>query len=102
MYFDVTTHARADSVSSPFGMMRMGDGVTLMTDITYNAVVESSFQLLKRERIKRQIYLTRDEARADVFDYIEMFYNPKRRHSNNDQLSPIEYERRYLLRNGTV
>ncbi len=57
MYFDVTTHARADSVSSPFGMMRMGDGVTLMTDITYNAVVESSFQLLKRERIKRQIYL---------------------------------------------
>ena len=67
-----------------------------------NAVVESFFQLLKRERIKRQIYLTRAEARADVFDYIELFYNPKRRHSNNDQLSPMEYERRYLLRNGIV
>ena len=67
-----------------------------------NAVVESFFQLLKRERIKRQIYLTRDDARADVFDYIELFYNPKRRHSHNDQLSPVEFEQRYLLRNGTV
>ena len=49
------------------------------------------FQLLKRERIRRKIYLTRDEARADVFDYIELFYNPKRRHSHNDQLSPVEF-----------
>lgn len=37
-----------------------------------------------------------------MFDYIELFYNPKRRHCNNDQLSPMEYEQRYLLRNGTV
>lgn len=44
-----------------------------------NAVAESFFQLLKRERIKRRIYGNRDEARSDVFDYIEMFYNPKRR-----------------------
>lgn len=41
-----------------------------------NTVAESSFQLLKREQIKRRVYLTRDEARSDVFDYIEMFYNP--------------------------
>ena len=41
-----------------------------------NAVAESFFQLLKRERIRRKIYLTRDTARSDVFDYIEMFYNP--------------------------
>jgi putative transposase len=46
-----------------------------------NAVAESFFQLLKRERIRRQIYATADDARkADVFNYIEMFYNPKRRH----------------------
>jgi transposase InsO family protein len=38
-----------------------------------NAVAESFFQLLKRERMRQKIYLTRDEARADVFDYIEMF-----------------------------
>lgn len=60
-----------------------------------NAVAESFFQLLKRERIKRRIYLNREEARADVFDYIEMFYNPKRRHSYNNQLSPVEYEKLY-------
>ena len=57
----------------------------------------SFFQLLKRERIRRKIYATRDEARSDVFDYIEMFYNPKRRHSSAMQLSPVEYEKRYFL-----
>ncbi|MDK1685491.1 IS3 family transposase [Cronobacter malonaticus] len=45
-----------------------------------NAVAESFFQLLKRERIKKKIYGTREEARSDIFDYIEMFYNSKRRH----------------------
>jgi len=58
-----------------------------------NAVVESFFQLLKRERIKRRIYATRDEARSDVFDYIELFYNPIRRHCSNDGLSLVEFER---------
>ena len=63
-----------------------------------NAAMESFFQLLKRERIKRKIYNTQDEARSDVFDYIEMFYyNPKRRHSANGGVSPAEFEKRYLL-----
>jgi len=61
-------------------------------------VAESFFQLLKRERIKRHVYTTRDEARAEIFDYIEMFYNTKRRHSFNNQLSPVEYEKRYQER----
>jgi len=60
-----------------------------------NAVAESFFQLLKQERIKRKIYTTRQDARGDVFDYIKMFYNPKRRHSFNNQLSPVEFEMRY-------
>ena len=60
-----------------------------------NAVVESFFQLLKRERIKRRIYTTHEEARADVFDYIEMFYNAKRRHGSSGDLSPVEYEKRH-------
>jgi len=63
-----------------------------------NAVAESFFQLLKRERIRRKTYTTREEARQDVFDYIEMFYNPKRRHSNNDRLSPVNYEKQYFER----
>ena len=67
-----------------------------------NAVAESFFQLLKRERIKRKIYIDREEARSDVFDYIEMFYNPKRRHGHNDRLSPIEFERRHFERLGSV
>ncbi|GAB3291021.1 IS3 family transposase [Parahaliea aestuarii] len=63
-----------------------------------NAVVESFFQLLKRERVKRKIYNNRDEARAEIFDYIELFYNERRRHSSNEQLSPVEYERRHQKR----
>lgn len=62
-----------------------------------NAVAESFFQLLKRERIRRKIYTTREDARSDVFDYIEMFYNVKRRHGFNNQLSLVEYEKRYFL-----
>ena len=61
-----------------------------------NAVAESFFQLLKRERIRRKTYATREQARRDVFDYIEMFYNPKRRHSNNHRLSPVDFERQYF------
>ena len=60
-----------------------------------NAVAESFFQLLKRERIKRKVYSNRDDARRNIFDYIEMFYNVKRRHGFNDQLSPVEYEKRF-------
>ena len=63
-----------------------------------NAVAESFFQLLKRERIKRHIYSTRDDARGDVVDYIEMFYNSKRRHGFNEMLSPVEYEKRFTER----
>lgn len=57
-----------------------------------NAVAESVFQLLKQERIRRRTYLTRDAARQDVFDYIEMFYNPISKHTNNGMLSPVDYE----------
>ncbi|MEP5946496.1 MAG: IS3 family transposase [Marinomonas sp.] len=57
-----------------------------------NAVAESFFQLLKRERIRRRTYLTRDAASRDVFEYIEMFYNPTRKHTNNGMLSPVNYE----------
>ena len=58
-------------------------------------MAESFFQLLKRERVKRKIYNTRDEGRADIFDYIEMFYNNRRRHGSNGHLSPVEYEQRH-------
>jgi putative transposase len=60
-----------------------------------NAAMESFFSSLKIERIYRKKYVTREEVRADVFDYIEMFYNPRRRHSTLGQISPVEFEKRY-------
>jgi len=67
-----------------------------------NAVAESFFQLLKRERIRRKTYPSREDARQDIFNYIEMFYNPVRRHSYNDDLSPVEFERRHFNKVGSV
>ena len=67
-----------------------------------NAVAESFFQLLKRGRIRRNIYPTRDEARRDIFDYIELFYNLMRRRDFIDQQSPVEYEQRYRMRLASV
>ena len=61
-----------------------------------NAVVESFFASLKRERIRRRKYRTRDQARADVFDYIERFYNRQRRHSYVGNISPAEFEERTM------
>jgi putative transposase len=58
-----------------------------------NAVAESFFQLLKRERIKRKIYTTRERARADIFDYIEMFYNSRRKHGEANNMPPLAYEK---------
>src|SRR6266852_6404829 len=57
-----------------------------------NAAMESFFSSLKTERTTRRMYRTRDEARADVFDYIERFYNTKRRHSKIGYMSPMEFE----------
>ncbi len=62
-----------------------------------NAAMESFFSSLKTERTARKVYRTRDEARADVFDYIERFYNPKRRHSTIGYLSPVEFEDAAML-----
>ena len=58
-----------------------------------NAAMESFFSSLKTERTARKTYRTRDQAKADVFDYIERFYNPRRRHSTLGYLSPMEFEK---------
>jgi len=59
-----------------------------------NAAMESFFSSLKTERIGKKVFGTRAQAKADVFDYIECFYNPTRRHSTLDYLSPIDFERK--------
>ena len=57
-----------------------------------NSAMESFFSSLKTERTARKVYRTREQARSDVFDYIECFYNPRRRHSTIGYVSPIQFE----------
>jgi len=57
-----------------------------------NAAMESFFSSLKTERLSRKVYRTRDDLRADVFDYVERFYNQQRRHSTLNFVSPVQFE----------
>lgn len=57
-----------------------------------NAAIESFFSTLKTERLGRRQYRARDELCADIFDYMERFYNPKRRHSTIGYISPVQFE----------
>jgi putative transposase len=61
-----------------------------------NAVAESFFGLLKRERVYRRQYRTRAEARADIFDYIERFYNQQRSHSFTQGLAPKNFREQHF------
>jgi putative transposase len=70
------------------------DAETQSGNVWDNAAMESFFSSLKTERTGNKTYRTRDEARADVFDYIERFYNSKRRHSTIGYLSPMQFERK--------
>ena len=70
-----------------------------------NAPVESFFGTLKQELVHRRRFATREAARREVFEYIEVWYNRQRRHSSLDYLSPAEFERRALAgttRTGTL
>lgn len=61
-----------------------------------NAVAESFFSNLKKEKIRRRIYQNRAEAKQAVFHYIEMVYNPTGRHTKNGRMSPNNFEREYF------
>lgn len=67
-----------------------------------NAVAESFFSTLKVELIHRHSWPTREKARLAVFDYVESFYNTKRRHSSLGSMSPANYERRLTLDRSTT
>ena len=60
-----------------------------------NAVAESFFASLEKELLHRERFATREHARMRIFWYIECFYNPRRRHSSLDMLSPIDYEQQH-------
>jgi putative transposase len=87
--------------SEPFQRLMADHGITCSMsrsgNVWDNAAMESFFSSLKTERTARKTYRSRDQARADVFDYIERFYNPARRHSTLGYVSPIEFEKQAQL-----
>ena len=87
--------------SQQFQTLMSDNGVTCSMsrsgNVWDNAAMESFFSSLKTERVRGQVYRSRDAARADVFDYIERFYNTTRRHSTIGYLSPMEFEQRAAL-----
>ena len=72
-------------------------GTPLVRVTMARSAMESFFSTLKTERTASKVCRTRNEARADVFDYIERFYNPRRRHSKLGYISPMEFEARAML-----
>ena len=91
----------AQYTSDQFQRLMADNGVSCSMsrsgNVRDNAAMESFFSSLKTERVARKVYRSRDEARADVFDYIERFYNTVRRHSTIGYLSPVEFERKVRL-----
>jgi len=87
--------------SEHFQKLMADNGVTCSMsrsgNVWDNAAMESFFSSLKTERIRGKVYRSRDDARADVFDYIERFYNTIRRHSTIGYLSPVEFEKKVGL-----
>jgi putative transposase len=85
--------------SLAFGRRAREAGIALSMgstgDAYDNAMAESFFASLETELLDRTTFRTRTDARLAVFDYIEAFYNPTRRHSALDYLSPADFERRY-------
>ena len=83
--------------SEQFQRLMVDNGVTCSMSRSGNcwdnAAMESFFSSLKTERIGKKVYRSRAQAKAAVFDYIECFYNPTRRHSTLGYLSPIDFER---------
>ena len=67
-----------------------------------NASAESCISTIKNELVKRRTFVTRDQARLGIFRYIESFYNPLRRHSSLEMLSPNDYEARYWENNAAA
>ena len=76
--------------------------VQWLSPATSGTILQWKFYFPPSERTARKVYHSRNQARADVFDFIERFYNRKRRHSTTGYLSPIEFERRAEVTQATV
>ena len=92
-------------VSLTFGQQARAAGIAQSMgsrgDCFDNAVAESFFATLKKELIHGRAWPTKAELRSEVFEYIEVFFNRRRRHSTLGMLSPADYENRTLMTGGT-
>ena len=70
--------------------------INALFDTLFDAYWHTLFNAPYKPYIQQKINKTRNDARAELFNYIELFYNPRRRHSNNDGLAPKEFEKRYF------
>ncbi len=100
---EVIIHSDQGSQSASDDWIRFCDEHNLVRSMSRrgnaydNVAMESFFASLKKERVRRRTYRAIAEARADVFDHIEMFYNRKRRHDHLGGISPVEFERKKLV-----
>ena len=98
---DALLHHSDQYTSEQFQRLMADDGIVCSVsragNVLDNAAMESFFSSLKTERRQSKTCRTRGEARADVFHYIERFYDTTRRHSTIGYLSPVEFERKVGL-----
>lgn len=92
----------AQYVSLGFGQACQEAGISRSTgsrgDCYDNAVAKTLFATLKKELVHRHVWPTRQGLASEVFEYIDGFYNPRRRHSTLHMLSPADYEQQYAER----
>ena len=94
----------AQYTSEQFRSLMEDSGVTcsMTKSGKFGTILQWKFYFPPSERTARKVYHSRNQARADVFDFIERFYNRKRRHSTTGYLNPIEFERRAEVTQATV
>ena len=84
------------------GEMKLIPSMSRKGNCWNNAVAESFFANLKKELIGKKVYKTRQDAKQSIFGYIEMFYNPIRRHTFNNRVAPNVLEEQYFAKQKTV
>jgi putative transposase len=90
---DQGAHYTSDRYQAVLANHKMKCSMSRTANCLDNAVAESFFSTLKNELTLHERYKSRSEARASVFDYLEMFYNPVRQHSYLNGLSPLQFEK---------
>ena len=94
---DRVSQYTSDAFQRLLGDLGVACSMSRSGNVWDNSAMESFFSSLKTERTARKVYRSRCDAKADVFDYIERFYNPTRRHSTLGYLSPVQYEQQMPL-----